>query len=729
MMKFGWENWSLHLDPITGVLIAFVLSLTVLFSWKTFVRHKKNKTTALLEIFRFLLLCLFCLTLLDPKRTEIIKSKIKPQLAVLIDQSQSMDTLDVNDTASVVKSRKQWVDSIIQSSVLKGLEENTTILIEPFSSKYGETRTDIQSAISSTTEKFEDLHGILVLTDGESNLGSPLIQIAPKLRNQNISLFSIFTGSDRILPDLDIEHAWAPSFTLKEERLVVNWKIKNTFDAPQNSVLSLYANDEKVESMPVHFPPNTTHSGNITWLPSKTGKYLMKLVLEPVQAEAFQDNNSQAFQLRVQDTKIKVLVIDSSPRWEYRFLKNALLRDPGVEVKSLLYRPGLSSAQGNEYLRHFPKNLKELSAFDVIFLGDIAIDPEEITHDNASLLHELVIHHAAGIVFIPGRKGKQLSFAGSPLDDLLPIVYDPQKPAGLGTANPANLDLTARGRQHWLTNLRGAGEPDRNFWNRLPGFFWSAMVKKSKPGSQVLATHSNFSSEWGKMPLLVLRHYQSGKSLFLGTDSAWRWRRGVEDKYHYRFWSQVVRWMARERQQANNQGLRLITYPEKPYVGDQVHLHCIASDLAGFPLELSHVDAKITHPDGVTENIQLTAIKESNGIYTGKLDARKSGDFTIIVSENLNDRKLMHTLPVQLDTTEKKGRPVRTKPLSALAKLTGGSTESYREWEKLIPRIKAVIDPQSTLKVDRLRTNLFWNCFLFGLLIIYWSWRKLLGLV
>ena len=729
MMKFGWENWSLDLDPITGALIAFVLSITVLFSWKTFVRHQRNKTTALLEIFRFLLLCLFCLTLLDPKRTEVMRSKVKPQLAVLIDQSQSMDTLDVNDTASVFKSRKQWVNSIIQSSVFKGLEENTTILIEPFSSKYGETRTDIQSAISSTIEKFEDLHGILLLTDGDSNLGSPLIQIAPKLRNQNISLFSIFTGSDRILPDLDIEHAWSPSFTLKEERLVVNWKIKNTFDAPQNSVLSLYANDEKVESMPVHFTPNTTHSGNITWLPSKTGKYLMKLVLEPVQAEAFQDNNSQAFQLRVQDTKIKVLVIDSSPRWEYRFLKNALLRDPGVEVKSLLYRPGLSSAQGSEYLGHFPKNLKELSAFDVVFLGDIAIDPEEITHDNASLLHELVIHHAAGIVFIPGRKGKQLSFAGSPLDDLLPIVYDRQKPAGLGTANPANLDLTERGRQHWLTDLRGAGEPDRNFWNRLPGFFWSAMVKKSKPGSQVLATHSNFSSEWGKMPLLVVRHYQSGKSLFLGTDSAWRWRRGVEDKYHYRFWSQVVRWMARERQQANNQGLRLITYPEKPYVGDQVHLHCIASDLAGFPLELSHVDAKITHPDGVTENIQLTAIKESNGIYTGKLDARKSGDFTIIVSENLNDRKLMHTLPVHLDTTEKKGRPVTTKSLSALAKLTGGSTESYRKWEKLLPRIKAVINPQNTLKVDRLRTNLLWNCFLFGLLIIYWSWRKLLGLV
>ena len=42
----------------------------------------------LLETFRLLILCLFCLTLLDPEKTEILKSESKPQLAVLIDQSQ-----------------------------------------------------------------------------------------------------------------------------------------------------------------------------------------------------------------------------------------------------------------------------------------------------------------------------------------------------------------------------------------------------------------------------------------------------------------------------------------------------------------------------------------------------------------------------------------------------------------------------------------------------------------
>ena len=98
----------------------------------------------------------------------------------------------------------------------------------------------------------------------------------------------------------------------------------------------------------------------------------------------------------------------------------------------------------------------------------------------------------------------------------------------------------------------------------LPGFHWSAVVKESKPGSEVLATHSNFSSKWGKMPLLVIRHFAAGKALFLGTDSAWRWRKGVEDRYHYRFWSQVIRWMGHGRNQASENGIRLLMDPEKP---------------------------------------------------------------------------------------------------------------------------------------------------------------------
>ena len=71
-------------------------------------------------------------------------------------------------------------------------------------------------------------------------------------------------------------------------------------------------------------------------------------------------------------------------------------------------------------------------------------------------------------------------------------------------------------------------------------------------------------NDWGRMPLLVTRSAGNGKVLFLGTDSAWRWRRGVEDKFHYRFWGQVVRWMAHQRHLSEKDGIRLSYSPETP---------------------------------------------------------------------------------------------------------------------------------------------------------------------
>ena len=66
----------------------------------------------------------------------------------------------------------------------------------------------------------------------------------------------------------------------------------------------------------------------------------------------------------------------------------------------------------------------------------------------------------------------------------------------------------------------------------------------------------------------------------MGTDSAWRWRRGVEDKYHYRFWSQVVRWMAHQRHLSDKEGIRVSYSPEAPNVGDTVFLQTTVLDQA-----------------------------------------------------------------------------------------------------------------------------------------------------
>ena len=71
---------------------------------------------------------------------------------------------------------------------------------------------------------------------------------------------------------------------------------------------------------------------------------------------------------------------------------------------------------------------------------------------------------------------------------------------------------------------------------------------------------------------LVTQTFGAGKVLFMGTDGAWRWRKGVEDKYHYRFWGQVVRWMAYQRNMAKGETMRLYYSPDQPQLGKSVTL-------------------------------------------------------------------------------------------------------------------------------------------------------------
>ena len=40
------------------------------------------------------------------------------------------------------------------------------------------------------------------------------------------------------------------------------------------------------------------------------------------------------------------------------------------------------------------------------------------------------------------------------------------------------------------------------------------------------------------------QNYGLGRVLYIGIDSTWRWRKGVGDLYHHRFWGQVTRWAA-----------------------------------------------------------------------------------------------------------------------------------------------------------------------------------------
>ena len=128
-------------------------------------------------------------------------------------------------------------------------------------------------------------------------------------------------------------------------------------------------------------------------------------------------------------------------------------RDPGVKLILDLYHPDMGTASGDGYLNGFPGDESLLAPYDVIILGDVGMEEGELSSAACELVENLIRYQAAGVVFLPGRRGSQLSFQSGPLETLFPVVYDSAN-LGLGTRNPVPLALTQRGKEHWLTNLR-----------------------------------------------------------------------------------------------------------------------------------------------------------------------------------------------------------------------------------------------------------------------------------
>ena len=139
-----------------------------------------------------------------------------------------------------------------------------------------------------------------------------------------------------------------------------------------------------------------------------------------------------------------MLVVESYPRWEYRYLRNALSRDPGVELSCLLFHPGLSKAGGGnkDYIKQFPAGLDELSKFDVVFLGDVGVEDGQLTAEQCRLMKGLVEHQASGLVFMPGWQGRRVLAAGDRAGRPLPgrARLRPAGRLGLAHAQPLRAD-------------------------------------------------------------------------------------------------------------------------------------------------------------------------------------------------------------------------------------------------------------------------------------------------
>ena len=716
-------------------VILFALAAWVGTGWlcvTNWRRGGRRGTAGRLEALRFLMVTLLVFTLLRPEYVERIERTATPEIAILADRSDSMRTRDLAVSSNVI-SRAQWLDQQLQGNFWAPLRNKAKVSVEnfaaPSTNQNAINGTDLGQALETTFHRYKNLQAVLLLSDGDWNLGQSPLGMATRYREQNIPVFTVAVGRETPLPDLELEKVSAPAYGLFGEEVAIPFKVVSHLPREVKTAVSISDSEGDAASKEITVPPNGAVEDSILWSPRAVGELTAKVRLPVEPDEAIVENNEQSFHISIRVEKLKVLVVDSLPRWEYRYLRNALARDPGVDMRCLLLRPGLGPGEGANYITAFPDSREALGPYDVVFLGDVGIGENELTEKDAELLKGLVEQQGSGLVFVPGRRGRELTLLNSPLKDLYPVELDPAKPLGIGLQNEAQLMLTSAGKKHWLTRFDSDEDRNDELWKQLPGFFWSAAAEKARPGSEVLAVHSEMRNEWGRMPLLVTRPAGNGKVLFLGTDSAWRWRRGVEDKFHYRFWGQVVRWMAHQRHLSEKEGIRLSYNPETPQAGDTVFLQTTVLDPSGFPIEKGPVTGKVTWPSGRAERLDFVQLEGGWGVFKASFTPQEAGPYKLEVASEANGRRLQTEVLVAQPSLEKQGQPINSQILREIAAITHGATFTVDNMDKVIQQISLLPEPHPIEKRLRLWSEPWWGGLLLALLTLYWIGRKLAGLV
>jgi hypothetical protein len=710
---------------ITGVILFLLYVAISLYHLKQvhFAPYR-----ILTETVKFLGALLLLLTVLRPEiHTRSVRDE-EARMAVILDRTDSMLTQDL-DSSEGLRSRQDALRELQTTEAWRQLAEEVELdVIEmghPENSSLKET--DIGLALAATRD-MENLAAVLVLSDGGHNAEASPLAALLNLAEANVPVYSVEMGSRERLPDLALVSATFPSYSILNEALVVPFTVRNSLPEDVPVQVELIADGEVVAAREIDVDAGDLGEGTLRWVPTRDGTAALTVRVQPHPAERLPENNERSSRVDIRKTEIRVLVIDSLPRWEIRFLRNALNRDPGVVVDTLFYHPELEPQSAPGLLAAFPQERDVWSEYDVVFLGDVGLGNGELSESDLENLASLVRQQGSGLVFLPGPRGGQLRLQGTVLEALMPVELDPGNLNGFGSEIPMQMSLTREGKTHMLTQLSTSSARSQQIWRRLPGFHWFAGVSRVRVGSEVLATHRSRRNENGRIPLLATRDAGTGHVLFMGTDGAWRWRRGVEDLYHYRFWGQVVRWMAHKRNMFGEDGARVFLQPERPRAGQEVTLTLSlrgGSALEGeIPFQL-----RLRHESGQVRSPSITEL-EGGGTYQARWTPDQPGEVTLELLENdqPGGTPWYETVfRIEGEQIEQIGEPVDPALFQEMADLTEGDVVFLEAAAPLLDRLRELPRQRKILTVNRLWQKPWWVVLLFTFFGLYWILRKRQG--
>ena len=563
------------------------------------------------------------------------------------------------------------------------------------------TATNVPGALTETIARHggERLAAVILAGDAQTNVPANLSAAIDLAKARQVPVFALRIGSPHPPQDVSVGPLVAEENVFRDDLVAVRCRIVVT-GLDQPGPISVTLIDEQVGAVIARQSVElggATRRAEIEFRirPPRTGLTRYRAEAEPLPAEDETRNNADRVEIRVLDEKLRVLYVEGYPRYEYRYLKNALLREETVESSCLLLSGDADFAQeGTFAIRRFPETPEELNRYDVILFGDVDPTGDWLSPGQADLLVEFVSEGGGGFGLIAGERHAPHRFAGTVLEKLVPARIDPEFLGRYQEALTAPFvpRMTVEGRHARCFRFDRSPELSQQLFESLPGLYWIARTLGPKPGAEVLLEHPGLQTLNGAMPVVVLGRYGAGKVLLLTSDDTWRWRRHAGEYLHDIFWVQLVRMLRSPTDTGQDHRLRLACDRTTYAYAERVAVRLEVSDAEllaalGDHATLALLDAQ----SGPVATIRADRVDPSSNMFEAWFVPPRAGAYVLRCRDivpRAGDRPASTLIRVEPADLEARHPEADHDLLGRIAAETGGGVVDLNRMSEAFARIR-----------------------------------------
>lgn len=702
-----------------------ILLLVILFgatAWLTYLRcaagHRMRWALWSMRMGAIAVLVWF---LLQPDRRSTHVEEEPSILAVAVDVSASM----TEQLGGNAQSRAERTAEFLQTSPVQnwigrhrcavfeiGGETRERSIDHLRNLTFNAPRSNISTGLNDIARRFQaaNIAGILLLTDGLDHAGEDLSPAAAAIPIFALELEDEFEPDEAIVRDAYVDEISYPRTAILNWEAGIEVLVRRTAHGPSSFPVHLFREGERIRTASVAFREGETFRRlSFSMTPNRTGRIYHYVELEV--DDDRMDNNMRPFIIDVADPENRVLYLEGHPRWEFRFLKRAMLSEPMFRLNAFVKGTGdafISFEEDSAMARLDLPTLDhaELGNYKVLILGNLPGNALEA--ENYRAVRDFV-DNGGGLLLLGGNQAfASDGWRDAPfLRDLLPVRFES---GGNFVEARLPVELTHVGRSHpalrQLPYQAGGLPPILSLWRP---------VRVGDFGSALLATLDG-------SPVVVTRRYGQGRVAIVLTDSLWRWQLGGdtagEDKSLYNaFITQIVHWLAPDRRQLESgRLLQIVTAKSEYELRERIAIGAVyqAEQPEAFTCTIvtpaGRSLAYPMQPMVLSDDVGLSEATDGHACHFTPTDP---GKYTIQVVNAAGTLKAEERILVRAADRELTGKPIDRRFLTRLANATGGEFVRWEERLDLPPRI-----PSQPRTVEIVRESPVWNKPILYLLLV-----------